>query len=283
MKITIHIAEKLLRLFDGENIPSSQAKHALIDQLVLDGILQRSGRIQKKLWLTDREALKMYLKNHLAISDLEEYIRVSNKENVSRSELVRISSDSKLSAIRSFKGFLINCYSPVQAKIGPRHVIINPEDGTFQFIYDYESFIPSSDITIVGIENPENFRYVQKQKYLFNDIFPLFVSRYPQSQSKDLINWLQKIPNGYLHFGDFDFAGIGIYLNEFKKYLSEKSAFFIPENIEKLIMDFGNRKRYDIQKINFDPKKIKEENLIRLTQIIHKYRKGLDQEILIRK
>ncbi|MBN9349996.1 MAG: hypothetical protein J0H55_04860 [Chitinophagaceae bacterium] len=281
MKIPIHIAEKLLRLFNGEYIPSSQARHALIDQLVLDGILQRSGRIQKTLWLTDREALKVYLKNHLAISDLEEYIRVSNMENVSRSELVKISSDSKLSAIRTFKGFLINCYSPVRAKIGTRHVIIKPENGTFQFIYDYENFIPSADVTIVGIENPENFRYVQKQKYLFNDIFPLFVSRYPQSQSKDLIDWLQKIPNGYLHFGDFDFAGIGIYLNEFKKYLSEKSAFFIPENFEKLIKEFGNRKRYDIQKINFDPKKIREENLIRLIQIIHKYRKGLDQEILI--
>ena len=45
----------------------------------------------------------------------------------------------------------------------------------------------------------------------------LFVCRYPQSN--DLIKWLQSIPNRYLHFGDLDFAGINIYLNEFKKYL----------------------------------------------------------------
>jgi len=35
----------------------------------------------------------------------------------------------------------------------------------------------------------------------------LFVSRYPQTQSKDLLNWLQSIPNPYLHFGDFDLTG----------------------------------------------------------------------------
>ncbi|MCA6071324.1 MAG: hypothetical protein LE168_02900 [Endomicrobium sp.] len=64
---------------------------------------------------------------------------------------------------------------------------------------------------------------------------PLFVSRYPQNQSKDLIKWLQSIPNNYLHFGDFDFAGIGIYLNEYKKYLTDKAMFLIPENIEKFI------------------------------------------------
>src|SRR5690606_17515230 len=134
-------------------------------------------------------------------------------------------------------------------------------DGTFKFIYEYEKFILSPDITIVGIENPSNFRHIDKQKYLFSDIKPLFVSRYPQNQSKDLIKWLQSIPNNYLHFGDFDFAGIGIYLNEFKKHLAEKASFFVPDNIEELLKESGNKKRYDEQKINFDTKTISETKL----------------------
>ena len=96
-----------------------------------------------------------------------------------------------------------------------------------------------------------------------------------------MIKWLQSIPNNYVHFGDFDFAGIGIYLHEFKKHLNEKCSFFIPENIEQLIDKFGNKERYDVQKINFDIGKIDDHNLLKLIDTIHKYKKGLDQEVLI--
>lgn len=282
MKVPVHIAEKLLQLSQGESIPSSLAKHSLIDDLVLEGIIERKGRIQKSLLLSDNKALHTYLQNNCSINDLQQYIQISKQENVLRSELVAVSSNSKLVKVRTFKGFLVNCYSPIQATLDGKQITLNPVDGTFQFIYDFEKFILSPDITIIGIENPENFRHIDKQKYLFTDIKPLFVSRYPQNQSKDLIKWLQSIPNNYLHFGDFDFAGIGIYLNEFKKHLADRATFFVPENIDKLIADYGNKKRYNEQKINFAVKSIQKEKLLRLINTIHKYRKGLDQEILIK-
>lgn len=281
MKVPVHIAEKLLQLSQGERIPSSLAKHSLIDDLVLEGIIHRIGRIQKSLLLPDKKALDTYLQNNYSITDLQQYIQVSKKEEVTRSELATATSDSKHKAVRSFKGFLINCYSPIQATLNGKQITLNPVEGSFLFIYDFEKFILSPDIIIVGIENPSNFRYIDKQKYLFNDFKPLFVSRYPQNQSKDLIKWLQAIPNSYLHFGDFDFSGIGIYLNEFKKHLADRATFFVPENIDKLISNNGNKKRYDEQKINFELKSIREEKLLELINTIHKYRKGLDQEILI--
>lgn len=282
MKIPIHIAEKLLRLSQGEIIPSSMAKHSLIDDLVLEGIIERKGRIQKSLLLSDNKALLIYLQNNCSINDLQQYIKVSKQENVLRSELIAASTDSKLIKARTFKGFLINCYSPIAATLNSKQITLNPVDGTFQFIYDFEKFILPADITIVGIENAENFRHINNQKYLFSDIKPLFVSRYPQNQSKDLIKWLQSIPNNYIHFGDFDLAGIGIYLNEFKKHLTDRTTFFVPENIDKLIGENGNKKRYEEQKINFEVKSINEEKLLKLIGTIHKLKKGLDQEILIR-
>ena len=281
MKVPVHIAEKLLQLSKGESIPSSWVKHSLIDDLVLEGIIERKGRIQKSLFVSDNKALHTYLHSKCSINDLQQYIQVIKKEEVTRTELVTATSDSKHKGVRSFKGFLVNCYSPIPATLNGKQITLNPVDGTFQFIYDFEQFNLSPDITIVGIENPSNYRHIDKQKYLFSDIKPLFVSRYPQNQSKDLIRWLQTIPNKYLHFGDFDFAGIGIYLNEFKKYLADRTTFFVPENIEKLIREFGNKKRYDEQKINFQSKSIQEEKLLQLINTIHKYRKGLDQEILI--
>lgn len=283
MKVPVHIAEKLLQLSKGERIPASLAKHSLIDDLVSEGIIERKGRIQKALLLSNNKALHNYLQNNCSINDLQQYIQISKKEGVTRSELVAVTSNSKHSGVRSFKGFLINCYSPIQAMLNGKQITLNPVDGTFQFIYDFEKFTFSPDITIVGIENPSNFRHIDKQKHLFADIKPLFVSRYPQNQSKDLIKWLQSIPNNYLHFGDFDFAGIGIYLNEFKKHLADKATFLIPENIAELIQKFGNRKRYDEQKINFPVKSVQEEKLLQLIDTIYKYRKGLDQEIFIKK
>jgi len=280
MKIPIHIAQKLLQLSQGESIPSSLAKHSLIDDLVFEGIIERKGRIQKSLLLLDNKALHTYLQNNYSINDLQYYIQISKQENISRRELVAASSDSKLIKVRTFKGFLINCYFPIQAILNEKQITLNPVEGTFQFIYDFENFILPPDITIVGVENPENFRHIEKQKYLFNDIKPLFVSRYPQNQSKDLIKWLRSIPNNYLHFGDFDFSGIGIYQNEFKKHLSDKAIFFVHESIEELIKEFGSRKRYDKQKINFEKEIITEEKLLKLIDMIHKLRKGLDQEIL---
>jgi len=221
------------------------------------------------------------LRNNFAINDLHSYIETYKKENLTRAELVTVAADSKLKSVRTFKGFLVNCYTPIQATLNSESIIIYPKEGTFNFIYDFENFIPEPDITIVGIENPENFRYIHKQRYLFKNLKTLFVSRYPQNQSKDLIKWLQSLPNNYLHFGDFDFAGIGIYLNEFKKYINDRANIFIPDNIDSLIKNSGNKKRYDEQKINFDISKIKEENLLELIASIHNHKKGLDQEIFI--
>jgi hypothetical protein len=281
MKISIHIAEKLLQLSQGEVIPSSMAKHPLIEELVTERIIERTGRIQKKLTLLDKKPLFLYLQNKLGINDLKKYIEVYQKENILRNELVDISSNSKLKQVRTFKGFLVSSYIPIQVTLNGKSITLNFNNGTFQFIYDFEKFIPEENVTIVGIENPENFRYIEKQKYLFKDIQPLFVSRYPQNQSKDLVKWLQSIPNNYLHFGDFDFAGIGIYLNEFKKHLDEKATFLVPEKIEQLISHYGNRNLYNEQKVNFKTELIKEENLLKLIGVILKYRKGLEQELLI--
>lgn len=95
-----------------------------------------------------------------------------------RSELVEVSSNSKLKNIRAFKGFQVNSYVPTNAILNGNEIILDFTEGLFQFIYDFENFIPNENVTIIGIENAENIRWVVKQKYLFKDIEPLFVSRY---------------------------------------------------------------------------------------------------------
>ena len=75
---------------------------------------------------------------------------------------------------------------------------------------------------------------IRKQRLLFESVLKdkplLFVSRYPQST--DLRNWLKGIPNKYVHFGDYDLAGIHIFSTEFYKYLGDRSTYLIPLDIE---------------------------------------------------
>jgi hypothetical protein len=281
--LKVGLAEKLLRLLEGEKIPSSQMKYLEVKELLAENILTeiRQGRMKSVYQLRNPQRFYTYLSTRFGIHDLYVYVDALKKEEITKSELALASSDSKARTVRSFKGFLINSYEPISATLNKEPVVIHPAPGTFRFIYDFEAFTIDKDITIVGIENAENFRHIEKQQYLFEQIKPLFVSRYPQSQYKDLIRWLQTIDNPYLHFGDFDLAGIRIFLFEYFQRLGNRATFFIPPDIESLIERYGNPRRYDNQMPHFDAKGIVDEKLLELIRIIHLHKKGVDQEVLL--
>ena len=260
--------------------PQVLQKAKLIDNLVSENILFRKGKHRKTLQLIDKDGLLIYLQNQLQINDLNHYITALENEDSSRAELVRITTDSKKSKERAFKGFLVNTYQKIDAEINSKNFTIHPSIGSFTFIYDYESFKIPKEITVVGVENAKNFRCIEEQKYLFNDLKPLFVSRYPQSQHKDFIKWMSSIPNNYLHFGDFDISGIGIYLNEYKIHLSEKASFFIPNSVKEDIINSGNRERYNTQKQNFKKEDIQEREIIDLIKHHQVRKKRLRSRIL---
>ena len=280
MKISAKNIKILEKLLHGEVLPASSAKSKLIDTLIDEKILLRKGKHKRTITLPDRTALITFFANQYQIPDLPDYIR-SAREQLNRADFVKLTTDSKDSGQRAFKGFLVSSLRPLPAILNGENITIAPPDGSFIFIYDYDSFVIDKDVTVVGVENSQNFRYMRDQEYLFNNKNLLFVARYPQNQNKDLIRWLQSVPNKYLHFGDFDLAGIGIYLHEYKKHLKERAAFFIPDTIEEDLMEKGNRKRYDVQKQSFDTDTIEEKKLVELVKMIHKYKKGLDQEFYI--
>lgn len=277
------IAAKLLQLAKGEKLPASKLKHLLVTELLEEGILadSRMGRSKSTLYLPQPESLKAFLFNRFSIDDLEVYLEALQAEDVSRAQLVQVSANSKAKRVRTFEGFLVNCYEPIRARLQGIEHVINPPTGMFHFIHAFEQFEPHPDVTIVGVENAENFSRIESQRHLFKGLHPLFVSRYPQNQSKDMIRWLQAISNPYLHFGDFDFAGIGIYLHEYKRYLGPRATWFIPAGLEAMFLKRGNRKLYDAQKANFDASQIEEAGILEVIELMHQYKRGLEQEAFI--
>jgi hypothetical protein len=282
VKLPIGIAQKVKQMLDGEEVQSSKLKHTIALKMVEDGAIQyrNISKSKRMYFINNTKNLNNYLRTEFGINNLNQYLEQINKPNLTRSDAIEISSNSKVKNIRTFKGFLVNCYQPINATINNSPTIINPTEGTFTFIYDFESFIIPKNVTIIGIENPENFRYINKQARLFKNITPLFVSRYPQN--KDLVKWIKNTPNNYLHFGDFDFEGINIFLNEYKKHIGNKAEFFIPYEIEKMIKEKGNSNNYNAQ-IYREPSldDLSDKGLIDLVKIIHKFKKGLEQEYLI--
>ena len=281
MMLPLAIAKQLQLLAQGEQLPASKLKNNVTTELIAEGIISEriAGLTKRTLFITDVAAFNNYLHNRWAIDRLEDYIATLQNADATRAGLVQVSSDSKVLARRTFKGFLVNAYMPIEATLNDDHITVCPSPGTFQFIYDFEHFVPAADVVIVGVENAENFAFAEKQRYLFQDTQTLFVSRYPQGQSRDLIKWLQSVPNHFLYIGDFDFAGINIYLQEYKRHLGERATFFIPDNIEALLEKYGNKALYDQQQLNNAV--IVEDKLLHLITLIHKYKKGLEQEILL--
>lgn len=282
MKLSLADARKLNRLRAGETIPRSLFNNATTRMLLEENILQVNIKASYRSYYIDNPVvLDDYLFNRFNIENLSLYIDELEKDKLLRADLARLGGDSKLRPVRSFKGFCINSYFPLSAMLDGKPFEIAPVEGSYLFVSDYEMFVPAPDITIVGIENPENFRYIRRQTYLFKGIMPLFVCRYPQTQSKDLIHWLASIPNPYLHFGDFDPAGLNIFSNEFLPYLTGKAHYFVPDDIEMWISK-GCRERYDKQSFLLSPEAMALPEVMRLASLIRKYKRGADQEVLIR-
>lgn len=279
MKKTVSLFQKLTLLSEGGTLASSLLHGDWVDDMLSDGVLQKQAHGRRLSYLApDPDAFTTYLRNRFGINDLHESLRLlQDKENASRAMQTQATGDSKFIHQRTMTGFLVNSYTDIPATLNRQPMVIRPMEGSFTYIYDYMAFSVAEDVTIIGVENAENFRQIARQRYLFRDYrYPLFVSRYPQNG--DLLRWLLSVPNYYVHFGDFDLAGIHIFLSEFFEYLGpSRSAFFLPDDIYQRL-SFGSRERYEVQYAKFGAVPVTDARLQLLVDAIHCEHKGYDQE-----
>lgn len=269
------ISASIQALISGEQVAGSRLSNKLLDELMAENLLLVVTHGSRKSYRArDVEALKRYL-----IDKNENYRILDVSSSVSRASMAAETGNSKLLSVRSCPGFPINSYKPVLCSLRGDEFVINPTEGSFAFVDDWQHFVIPEDVVVVGVENMENFRMIRKQRTLFESVLGdkpfLFVSRYPQST--DLRQWLQTIPNHYIHFGDFDLAGINIFLTEFQKYLGDRASFLIPSDIEQRLSQ-GSSVRYNAQYSKFHGFHCLDKNLQSLVDLINKYHRCYDQE-----
>ncbi|MBE6257357.1 MAG: hypothetical protein E7103_05295 [Prevotella sp.] len=283
------IIKSLILLERGEKVYSKDlGKFAEV--LYQRGHFKPSFRGQYTYYqVRDMEAFKQDLINiDESFRDLQKLLSLYEKGgNITRAEMASYNGNSKIRNKRTFNGFMINTYTPINTMLNHREYNVMPREGTFIFVYDWRNFSIPENVVIIGIENPENYEHIRSQKRLFeravekitgdNETPILFVSRYPQeNSSSDLRSWLISIPNKYIHYGDFDLKGIDIFHTEFYKYLGNRSTYLIPDNIEQLIAN-GHRDRYYDQ-YNYRGIKSPLKDVQDLIDLINKYERCYDQE-----
>ncbi|MDE5653126.1 MAG: hypothetical protein K2I48_06620 [Muribaculaceae bacterium] len=272
----------------GEAVPYSAFPPSLAEDLIGEELLRVVARKSRRsLTAPNPSALAGALPAYNeALRDLEGAARLLTDDN-SRAAQAAISGNSKTSGKRSMPGFLVNSYARIDCMLAGRPYVVDPVEGSAIYIADWQSFMPPASTLIIGIENSENFLRIRDQKYLFDQCLRegeteiLFVSRY--AFSSDLMNWLAPLPNRYIHFGDFDLAGIALFLNEYKPRVGDRGSFLIPADIESRL-SAGSRERYNDHSQKYSTLSTSDEELSHLISLIHKYRRSYDQEgyIIIR-
>lgn len=275
-KLTVVQAQRLAELIDGKTLAWSALPEWLTKNLIEENLVTISATGSRRtIRVQNSESCKKFIcQTYTGCASLDEWQRLISGK-ASRSELVNKTGDSKTLNVRTFNGILVNCIEPLEVLLDGKPTWISPHYGLSLYIHRPEEFSIPEDVVIVGIENAENFCNLEKQTYLFPHGRCLFVSRYPQNIS--LYRWIEGLPNKYLHFGDFDLAGINIYLTEFYAKLGSRASMLIPEDIEQRLRS-GNTKLFDKQYCKFRNMAIADSRVKPLYDLIMKYHRCYEQE-----
>ena len=130
------ISASIQALISGEQVAGSKLSSKLLDELMAEGLLLVVAHGSKKSYRArDTEVLKRYL------IDKDESYRILNVTVVdSRASLAEETGNSKLLSVRSCPGFPINSYEPIESLLNGETFVVNPPEGSFVFIDDWNHF-----------------------------------------------------------------------------------------------------------------------------------------------
>ena len=199
-----------------------------------------------------------------------------------RAEAAQLVNDTKAFGTDVMKGIRLNAIRPVAVRYDGKDFLIDPLPGMAVEIDEQTLLEIDPKIVVVGVENYSSFMRIKDYTHLFREDWP-YLFTYRSTVGKDSygkwIEWLKRIPNRYVHFGDLDKSGLKIYIDSFRSVLGERAEFFIPENYDEILRN-GSTKLYNEQYGQAAPDASKDPRILPLLQAIEKYHKSCEQEKL---
>jgi len=238
----------------------------------------------KQIYLNDTEALFGVIRangyNVNSINDIDYFIE--SCQPMSRDKIAAHYSDTKRVESKSFNGLMVSTLERLEVKYNATKQYLYPMEGTGLFIHYTSKLELDDDVILVGVENPQVVWYIDKYRHLFNEnkryLF-LCISEYKTSYQ---YKWIESFKGEYLHFGDFDLAGINIYLNTIIPRLKncKSYSYLIPDDIYTILKDKKYKKDYSRQTKYLNIESHNDQNLQKLISFIKKNKLTLEQEKL---
>ena len=281
MKIGQGLVTKLIKIRDNRAITGGEFNQFLnyLKPMLYDGGVKRRSitRSRFEIILVDEESFYLYIKNRFNITDLDGYLKNLQNSKITRAEMLEVSLDDKAKTINPFDGLYIASYDHIDIYIDDKMAKLDTLNSSSLFVSKSSILKIDKDILVIGVENAENLLFINRQREYFSHIKTkkIFIYRNPS-----MLNWLETIDNSYLHYGDFDFAGISIYKSQILPRVKADKKFFIPSNIEEML----KRGQSDLYYKHFSYKNSIlgiDNDLDELILLIDNYKKTVRQEFLI--
>ena len=143
------ISASIQALIAGEQVAGSKLNSKLRDELLAEGMLLVISHGSRKSYRArDTEALKRFL------IDKDESFRILEIDaSDSRASMAIETGNSKLAMVRSCPGFPVNSYEPIECSLDGKPFMVNPQEGSFLFVAEWEMFTIPEDVVVLGIEN----------------------------------------------------------------------------------------------------------------------------------
>lgn len=252
----------------------------IVSALKLNGSVKDGKKTPKVRYiiLAKEENIFLFFKNNNyyidSVDEIEDYIEEIFGSKPSRDKVQKWHNNSKEKDSKSLKGLYVSSLKKIDIKIDDEIVSIIPNNGIGYFLFYTQKIELFSNTVVVGVENYQVVWFAKKYKQFFENDKVLFVVINPY-----MLEWIEDLENEYIHFGDYDLAGINIYLNKIVPRLnkSTKYSMFVPENIEALIQHHGDNELYEKQK-QYNDLDTQDVEINKLISVIRKNKKSIEQE-----
>lgn len=288
-KLNLKDLRGLLALIEERSIIGSALSKPLLDTLSKEHLVtvKREGR-SYIVRTSNPEMVRGFARRLAGTDDLESYLATLEDQQAgikpTRTEAAQLVNDTKAFGTDVMKGIRLNAIHPVTVSYEGKEFVIDPLPGMSVEI-DEQAFLDiDPEIIVVGVENYATFMRIKDYVHLFRKGKP-YLFTYRSTGSKDSygmwIDWLKRIPNHYIHFGDLDKSGLKIYIDSFRSVLGERAEFLIPDDYEEIIQN-GSTKLWNDQFAQAVPDVTKDPRIKPLFDAIEKYHKSCEQEKLAR-
>jgi len=239
------------------------------------------------IYLKDLNTLFAVLKsNGYNINSLEDidYFIEESENSKSRDEVAEKFSDTKRVESKSFNGLMVSVFNKIEVTLNGVIQYIYPIEGTGLFIHYSTKLELDNDIVLVGVENPQVVWFINRYRHLFNQDKQYIFLSLSEFKTSYQYKWLESFKGEYIHFGDFDLAGINIYLSSTLPRLKNcrSHSFLIPEHIYKIMEEKNYKKDYSNQTRYLNIESKDDEKLKELIDFIKNRKITLEQEYLSR-